>query len=416
VKTSFLFLPLFTLGVALFIQQPAPPNPAPVPPVPSLPSSHAPATRSQDGFLDASRKTFNFRRAQLNLPPLHPHPKAIITLAELEDSLDPVPAGLSPLFQRLQARIPEFHEIGATFLTAASHELLLQKLAAWSELAEPEYTHFAVRLVAAPRQGRVACLATVGRRLPPLRLPISQSTAGTVFDTCRVCGKGHGLSLRQQQHTTLIIHCPHCREPYNLLAADSDGNWRRANQFLHGFDAISAEAGLSHYDQVLSIWKQVDARCRYQLDAQRLAGNDSWNLPRQTFERALGDCEDTSLLLADALIDNGFEARVVLGRQGGQGHAWCVVRLNGVSYIIESTLQGVERFRRIPRLDDLALEYHPQMLFDRDHLYFKRHDQWTSDYWSERNWRKIACPEEGRPAPARPRENRIAARSRSAAN
>lgn len=350
----------------------------------------------EQAALDAANQT----RANLAspAPALAPHPRAASALNGFVESGFDEPFCVDPLFADLQIQQPQISDIASHLITGASQEVLLSALSEWPELSRTTYTHLAAKVFRQPDHRRTLCLlAILMRELPLLQLPLPRGAEHFACDTCRICNTTHGVTLTTRTQSTFFISCPHCKNVYNLLAADSTGHWRRANQFLEGIDKFSADPALEPEDRVLSIWSQVDERCRYQFDPERLNGADSWKLPRQTYDLTWGDCEDTSMLLADALISNGFDARVAIGRQKGQGHAWCVLRLEDRQYILESTAEGVDRLRRLPRLDDIALDYQADCQFDRENLYFNRFQQWTANYWSGTTWVKVRYPADPEP-------------------
>ena len=181
----------------------------------------------------------------------------------------------------------------------------------------------------------------------------------------------------------MVIRCPDCRRTNDLVATDSDGNWRRASQFLHPVpDRGIGSRGLA---DVMQIWTGLVSNNRYQRDAERIGGADSWNMPEETLRRGTGDCEDTSLALAQLLLARGYEARVVLGKHKGQGHAWCILRGEGQSYLLETTASRLPA-ERPPLISDLAFDYEPEYQFDHARMYFKNFEGWTAEYWSENNW------------------------------
>ena len=68
---------------------------------------------------------------------------------------------------------------------------------------------------------------------------------------------------------------------------------------------------------------------------------DHWQSPAQTRARGTGDCEDKSFLLQEQLYKNGFDARVVFGRQNPEDkdkHAWVETDIDGVDYILDPTV------------------------------------------------------------------------------
>jgi hypothetical protein len=123
---------------------------------------------------------------------------------------------------------------------------------------------------------------------------------------------------------------------------------------------------------------------------------DRWQTALQTQTRGMGDCEDSAILLADWLAARGYDVRVALGKYGDiGGHAWCVVRLEGIEYLLESTSEGRPDFDQPPLVSRIGSRYVPEVLFDRWHLYTRKtnHQNWNGDYWSPEQWTKITPPD-----------------------
>lgn len=125
----------------------------------------------------------------------------------------------------------------------------------------------------------------------------------------------------------------------------------------------------------------VAEHMRYQLDHVQFPGREEvWLTPTQAWSRARGDCEDHALLLADWLIDLGFDARVVLGRHRKDGHAWVVVFKDGKEYLLEATLkQKLKRWSAYP-LAHMLPEYHPEMMFNREFIWVNAGSDLTVSY------------------------------------
>ncbi|MEO0445823.1 MAG: transglutaminase domain-containing protein [Verrucomicrobiota bacterium] len=354
-------------------------------------------------FSEQARSSFSAQiLADLNRAREAEGQEALVLSPSLLESLqktqlaNPANPNVTQLFRHLQEEHPDFFKVATNEASSATTADLALRLQHWKDAIDPNYTDFAVHYFPGT-EGTVDCLIAAARRLPQMALPVPHSHHDMVFDQCRLCGEGHAVSLQEVSQNTLIIRCPHCDQHYNLIAMDSQGLWRRANQFLTGFELPSEDRPDAKDRQALALWKSIDAQCQYQADIQRVSGNDSWSLPKETFRATRGDCEDTSLLLADTLISAGFDARVALGRQDGSGHAWCVLRIGDIQYILESTYRGVDQLGRLPRAEDLAFDYHPSFLFDRDTLYFNRYGDWTGNYWSEDIWQAVSYAEEQAP-------------------
>ena len=341
-------------------------------------------------FAVMAERSANHIRAQAGLVPLQPSQQLLGALQEYVDQGGLGSGRLDDVFDHVEQTLPQVHELAVNLVYDRAEDAILHELERWEDLAYAQHTHYATWVFRDSDRNAIGCLAVLARELPQLKLPVrTDDPTPAYFDTCRLCGQGHGVSLARHAQNTLIVTCPHCQRPYNLIATDASGWWRRANQFFGGAPLPELDEGLSKMDELLAIWADVAAKCQYKTDAQRVFGSDSWELPIETYRNGHGDCEDTSLLLAELLIERGFEARVALGKHDNDGHAWCVVRLDGVSYLLESTWENIEALSRPPKLEELAMEYEPKYLFDRESLYFLRQDDWTGDYWSEKRWLRV---------------------------
>ena len=180
------------------------------------------------------------------------------------------------------------------------------------------------------------------------------------------------------------------------------GRYQRASSFLEGTRVPNGiiSPGSNRVEEMTELWRAVVNHCRYAKDLSGLSGEkDSWQKPSETFSFRNGDCEDTSLLLADWLNSRGFRARVAVGdalRQGG--HAWVVVEIGDRQYVLETTLAEVKGTP--PESVTLASHYKPKYLFDRQNLYFRVNDQGvTSEYFSSSVWQALAYPSEATSPP-----------------
>ncbi len=361
----------------------------------SPPSSSTDSSPQSLPSPSAAAQRLNSLRQARALPSFETDPDLAAFLDEFPVDQFVAQVDLPLLFDQIEGRFPQVHEIAAKQVFGASQRQILEDLENWPALEHPNLTHLAAQFYHPKRhRERLGCVVVLVRKLQPLQLPVSSLESGEFFDQCRRCDRGHGLALRQLNQNTLIIRCPHCRQPYNLIAVDSKGLWRRANHFLIGFDEIDPGENLDPEKRVLHLWRQVTQICRYRRDTERIGGADSWEFPSQTALHGSGDCEDSSLLLADLLIANGFDARVVLGRHQGEGHAWCVVRIGKRVFLLESTNPHAAKARLLPHLEDVALEYEPAYMFDREHLYFKDFEGWTSNYWSSKVWTAVRYGED----------------------
>ncbi len=299
---------------------------------------------------------------------------------------------LEGLFGRLQNEFPGAQFLSATVLLDPRDEGLHQSLADWKDVADPQYDTLSTL---AFRDGlRKGCVAVLARRLPPFDLETANRDGGRFFQRCPHCQKAHAVLLDRQSQT-LILNCPDCRQPYDVLAADTEGKFRRAPDFFEGFHIPDQpKTGDDPEATLVEIWSAVLRHCEYEYDRTSTRKGEAWKLPSQTWNDAAGDCEDTAILLADALNAAGIEARVAIGWNIHIGqHAWCVARIDNRQWVLESTLQLKDgETPELRTVVNAAGEYQPEQLFDRERLYF-RHDgkerAGCDNYWSEAKWKPL---------------------------
>jgi hypothetical protein len=120
---------------------------------------------------------------------------------------------------------------------------------------------------------------------------------------------------------------------------------------------------------------------KYQYDHLQYSGlADVWQNSRQAYYFSRGDCEDHSIALADWLISMGQDARVVLGKYKGGGHAWVVLFHDSRAYLLEATSKRkIKNLRHYP-LAGLAYEYHPRFQFDRTRFWVNTGSRLTTRY------------------------------------
>ncbi|MFT5854824.1 MAG: putative transglutaminase-like cysteine proteinase, partial [Verrucomicrobiales bacterium] len=125
-------------------------------------------------------------------------------------------------------------------------------------------------------------------------------------------------------------------------------------------------------------------------DFEGISGNlDTWQLADETWKFKNGDCEDSSILLADWLISSGFDARVVIGTTDRlEGHAWCVVYLEGATYILETTKARPD-LGNLPYASSLRPRYIPRYQFNRESVFYLKDGEKSPRYWSSAAWIQI---------------------------
>lgn len=167
---------------------------------------------------------------------------------------------------------------------------------------------------------------------------------------------------------------------FMVTAAGLDYQHHPANAFLTGTVPYRASGMLEPYAAVAQ-------RLRYQLDDRQFGGaQEVWETSGQAWERMRGDCEDHAILLADWLIDSGYDARVVLGNYKGGGHAWVVLFVDAQVYLLEATSKAKRRRYPLARFET---QYHPSVMFNRDRLWVNEGSHRSTNYQS-RQWRLAA--------------------------
>jgi hypothetical protein len=346
----------------------------------------------------------------------------------LEGFLASVPNGsdidLDILLRYMQRSYPDVTALSATVVWHPTVVGLTGGIVDWDDAIGRQFESLST---VSFRDGyRHGCIGVLAHRLPLFDLEVANSEGGRFHQACPRCGAGHAIELDPTART-VQLRCPHCQRPYAILASDTLGDFHRAPSFLTGFtlpeSVPSLETATTREAKIRAIWRLIASRCRYQSDgaedstspsaseisneksyslAERLGAVsgvadasdpqiEAWQTPSETWQRKAGDCEDTSLLLTDILISEGFDARVALGwnAQGGD-HAWCVVRLeNGEQYILETTIQPDGRPLRLLPVSEASAAYRPEQLFDRKHLYFAGGGSPAKDYWSENIWATV---------------------------
>lgn len=308
-----------------------------------------------------------------------------VLLAE-DDDINP-----TRLLEDLSDTINTLSSAAVRTITARTEDDLTDQIDFWNEGLDANTSIVAMRLFKTDAR-RVGCVLIAADRAPAFSLKLLNEGVTEFFNVCRHCDEPHIGSLSKVD-LVLVVSCPHCKGTYDLLAADMLGNYQRANAYLEGTRAppgVGSDAE-DRLAEITALWSEVVAHCRYAKDLSGLAGEkDSWQRPSETFSFRNGDCEDTSLLLADWLISRGFNTRVAIGEAVGMGgHAWCVVELEGRQYILETTLS--ETPATPPEAQTVADRYRPSYLFDRQSIYFLDGDfDDVADYFAPDLWEALA--------------------------
>ena len=196
----------------------------------------------------------------------------------------------------------------------------------------------------------------------------------TEFDLQRILRnqkKNHGkISYIWQWHGV-----PHA----TISAQGLDHLHHFANSYLIGFKPFKTE----------SVWVPLYTlalRKHFELDHIQYSGLDEiWQNSRQAYYYTRGDCEDHSIILADWLINMGLDARVVLGKLKGHGHAWVILLIDGKEYLLEATDKRKRRSLNNFQLARIVRGYAPIYQFNRDQFWFNAGNSLTTQY-SGKHW------------------------------
>lgn len=307
----------------------------------------------------------------------------------------PEDVSLDDVFDRLQNQFPGAQYLAANLITSRDRENLLGKVTGWTAATNPDFDSINTTVFRSRRL--LGVLAVMSRRIPEFSLSALNDHGGRFHNRCPHCHKIHALELEKDSRT-LILSCPHCDLPFDILAVGTTGKMRRATDFFEGFippGGFPTEG--SDEEHILAIWQKMAGHCRYELDQDRKVEGqpqvcELWKTSDETWSEAAGDCEDTSILLADMLCTAGFDARVAIGWNGNIGqHAWTVVQTGSKQYLLETTLQREIALSDLVEVASVADFYHPEQVFDRQSIYYTtaRPDRFGRDYFSPKIWKRV---------------------------
>lgn len=351
----------------------------------------AESKRSDDMFKGTLFDQINYCRIASKCAPLKIDP-------ELEKYLEryaqDVPCDdLDEVAQGVQTSLPRYYKVSACIATRPTSDDLLHELQPFCQKTPLEMTHFACMMKAATGGLSETCLVVLGRRLDDFTPEVvNEARSDAFFSICPHCKHPHVCRVSSQQHS-MTLECPACSRTYAVIAADLQGKFRYVNEFLTGYHPPARFPNdQSQVEKLFTIWGAVHRHCTYKLDPETTTSqSDAWQTAMETENLQHGDCEDSAIFLADWLESAGFQVRVALGRYGDLGgHAWCVVRLDGNDYLLEST-EGRPDPSNPPLADIVGSRYVPEVEFDRKAIYVrtKPKQSWGGDYWSSKVWTRI---------------------------
>ena len=194
------------------------------------------------------------------------------------------------------------------------------------------------------------------------------------------CGKCHAVAFAAPCERGWGF-CSNCKALVHFLEESVSQRLMYPWQFLSRLEWPHTRTSLAargSRERVEEIWMDVAKTLRYEEDSKRFSGrSDVWQTANESLSLGVGDCEDHSILLASWLATEGYEVRVAVGEaelsdKGWGGHAWVVLRLGGIEYLIETVRKATVR----------ALPFTPQSYIDKT---------WRSFYTLETVGKQTAC-------------------------
>ena len=172
----------------------------------------------------------------------------------------------------------------------------------------------------------------------------------------------------------------HTGTTFAYAARGVDKNYYFANSYLIGFQPYETN----------KLWQPLVTlaiKKTYQFDQEQYGHKwqDIWQNSYQAYLFSYGDCEDHAILLADWLIEMGYDARVVIGRVPSGGHAWVILFHEGKEYLLEATDKRRPRSLGDFKLAKYAPEYQPKYQFNRTRFWAYTGANLTTRY-SGANW------------------------------
>lgn len=167
----------------------------------------------------------------------------------------------------------------------------------------------------------------------------------------------------------------------STVAQGTDRRYHFANSFLVNFVPF----------RNVSAWVPLAALShnkKYQEDFPQYGVQDLWQTSQEAFYYPTGDCEDHAIAAADWLIGLGYDARVVLGKVGEQGHAWVVILYQGDTFLIEATDKQTAGQFTIPLAASFP-EYLPDAMFNRESYWINTGNRFGGNY-QNKEWFKTS--------------------------
>lgn len=353
---------------------------------------------SEARFKVESLDQVNYSRVATKLEPLRVDPELEAWLAKNYENLDL--SDLNKVTSKVQEGMPRYFRVSICSASSPSLKDLLEKFHEYRHAEQADMTHLAIAIRKRAAGLMYEALMVQGQRLDDFTPEALTKSNGTqpFYSVCVHCKQPHFMHLSRQQRS-MALECPKCARKYAVIASDSKGTFHYVNEFLTGYSPPATFAkNESRIQKLFTIWSAVHDHCRYTndpgaSDSKYASKNhlDSWQFADETQRLRTGDCEDSTIFLADWLLSLGYQVRVALGRYGDLGgHAWCVVKIEDKEYLLEST-EGRPDPVDPPLISRVGSRYVPEVLFDRFAIYVpsSANRVWNGDYWKNSNWVKV---------------------------
>jgi hypothetical protein len=185
-----------------------------------------------------------------------------------------------------------------------------------------------------------------------------------------------------------VQSCPACGSASTLLLKTETGWLEPAPDLLRGFlpsGAATLARGRTEDNALVSLWFQTFRRLRVAPSGALV------QFPESTWRTKTGDERDHAIFLADVLLTQGYNVRVVIGEFRGRPHSWVVVDYNGHEYLLD--LLGNRPALFPPRVSAIGADYRAELAFDREACYFPTYPGGlTNRYFEPGLWRQALAP------------------------
>jgi hypothetical protein len=185
----------------------------------------------------------------------------------------------------------------------------------------------------------------------------------------------------------LVYTCAQCNELVYFLPKNESGTYVTFSSLL---DPETPVLG-----RPLELWERIVRDYTYHSDDDLIGfPRDRWQSPNTTYSSHEGDCEDTSILLINQLINAGYDARVIVGQalMGHRwgGHAWVGYKdAQGQTWVLEtaqSPMPDGSIYRQPIPFSSSQSRFRPEFLLGADGIYVTERPA-TEPYFSP-NWHR----------------------------